>query len=129
MERLLENLMSNAPKLVAAAGKNRLTLSALGILAVCTVVIVYFLTNPGASQTVGNDSVVMGQVSPNARIGDRSVVIGATDTHGNTILTQPMAVGTGACAGPRSIAIGAYAGAGACPTPSAPPVRSTDQPK
>lgn len=61
---------------------------------------------------VGKDSVVIGNVSPNAVIGDGSVVIGATDANGNTIINIPMAVGRGAFAGPGSIAIGAGAGAG-----------------
>jgi len=112
MERLLEKLMSNAPKVIAAAGKNRRTLSALAILGVCGVAVAYFQTHPGASQTVGDDSVVMGRVSPNARVGDRSVVIGATDAHGNTILNQPMVVGHNAHGGPNSIVIGADAGSG-----------------
>jgi hypothetical protein len=62
---------------------------------------------------VGNDSVVMGRVPPNQVVGDRSVVVGATDDQGNTILTTPMAVGHGATAGHGSIAIGAGAHAGA----------------
>lgn len=62
---------------------------------------------------VGNESVAMGDVSGN--VGNGSVVIGATDSKGNTILNQPMAVGKNAYAGPGSIAIGANAGAGANP--------------
>lgn len=58
----------------------------------------------------GKDSVVIGDV--NGEIGDGSVVIGATDNRGNTIINQPMAVGRGAKAGPGSIAIGAGASAG-----------------
>lgn len=58
----------------------------------------------------GKDSVVIGNVS--GEIGEGSVVIGATDQFGNTIINQPMAVGRGACAGPGSIAIGAGAAAG-----------------
>ena len=60
---------------------------------------------------VGRDAVVMGDVS--GSVGDGSVVIGATDSRGNVVLNQPMAVGRGAKAGPGSIAIGAGAGAGA----------------
>jgi hypothetical protein len=60
---------------------------------------------------VGNGSVVYGKVRPGT-IGDGSVVIGATDSNGNTILNQPMAIGHNAKAGPGSIAIGANAGAG-----------------
>jgi hypothetical protein len=58
----------------------------------------------------GKDAVVIGNVSGD--IGDGSVVIGATDERGNTIINQPMAVGRGAKAGPGSIAIGAGASAG-----------------
>jgi hypothetical protein len=61
---------------------------------------------------IGNESVVMGKVSESMNVGDRSVVIGATDSRGNTIINTPMAVGYGAKAGPGCIAIGAYASAG-----------------
>ncbi len=57
----------------------------------------------------GKDTVVIGNVSGD--VGDGSVVIGATDERGNTIINQPMAVGKGASAGPGSIAIGAGASA------------------
>jgi len=60
----------------------------------------------------GKHSVVIGNVPNNSDIGEGSVVIGATDARGNTILNQPMALGFGAKAGPNSIAIGAFAGAG-----------------
>ena len=109
MEQFLEKLTDSMPKVIAAAGKNRRTLTALGILAACFVVFLYFQSS-GVSQTVGNDSVVMGSVPSTARVGDRSVVIGPTDTHGNTILTQPMTVGHNAHGGPDSIVIGADAG-------------------
>jgi hypothetical protein len=59
---------------------------------------------------VGKDSVVIGDVSGN--VGNGSVVVGPTDSRGNTIINTPMAVGRGAYAGPGSIAIGAGAGAG-----------------
>jgi hypothetical protein len=62
----------------------------------------------------GQDSVVMGHVPDNSRIGEGSVVIGPTDSNGNVILNHSMAVGRGACAGPGSISIGAFAGAGSC---------------
>ena len=58
----------------------------------------------------GKDSVVIGNVT--GEIGEGSVVISATDSHGNTIINRPMAVGRGAHAGPGSIAIGAGASAG-----------------
>ena len=61
---------------------------------------------------VGKHSVVIGDVPSTSHIGEGSVVIGATDSNGNTILNTPMAVGYGAKAGPGSIAIGAFAGAG-----------------
>ena len=129
MERLMASLMRNGPEVIAAAGKSRRTLSALGIIAAGIVAIVYLQTRPGASQTVGNDSVVMGQVSPNARVGDRSVVIGATDTHGNTILTQPMVVGHNAHGGPNSIVIGADAWGGRTPQPLPTPQGDNQQPR
>jgi hypothetical protein len=58
---------------------------------------------------VGKDSVVFGNVTGN--VGDRSVVIGATDSNGNTILNTQMAIGFEAFAGPGCIAIGTRAGA------------------
>lgn len=73
--------------------------------------------------TVGQDSVAIGRVT--APVGDRSVVIGATDSNGNTIITQPMAVGYNAQAGPGSIAIGANARAGVPPATN----RVPDAPK
>ncbi|OGI64795.1 MAG: hypothetical protein A2W18_00655 [Candidatus Muproteobacteria bacterium RBG_16_60_9] len=65
---------------------------------------------------VGKDSVVTGNVAPDSTVGDRSVVVGPTDSRGNTIHNKPMAVGYGAKAGPDSIAIGAHANAGTQPT-------------
>ena len=65
-----------------------------------------------STMEVGKESVVMGNVPKDAKVGDGSVVIGATDANGNTIIDQPMAVGHGAEAGPGSIAIGAGAKAG-----------------
>ena len=63
---------------------------------------------------VDKDSVVMGNVPPNTKVGEGSVVIGPTDNKGNTIINTPnTAIGRGAKAGPGSIAIGARAGAGA----------------
>ena len=59
--------------------------------------------------TVGNESVVIGNVTGN--VGDKSVVIGSTDDKGNTVLNTPMAVGSGAHTDGGSIAIGANAGA------------------
>jgi hypothetical protein len=62
--------------------------------------------------SVGNESVVVGCGVP-ARVGDRSVVIGATDERGNTRIGGGTAIGYGARADQTSAAIGAYAGAGA----------------
>ena len=62
---------------------------------------------------VGDDSVVIGDVR--GSVGHRSVVIGATDARGNTILNTPMAVGHGAEAGPGGIAIGVRARSGGLP--------------
>ncbi len=68
------------------------------------------MANPPRKLNVGIDSVVIGNVTGD--IGNGSVVIGATDDRGNTIINTPMAVGRGAFAGPGSISIGAGAGAG-----------------
>lgn len=59
---------------------------------------------------VGKGSVVMGQVPPDAEIGEGCTIVGPTDQFGNTILNTPMAVGKGAYAGPGGIAIGTGAG-------------------
>jgi len=60
----------------------------------------------------GKHSVVIGNVPSDSNIGEGSVMIGATDSRGNTIFNHPMAIGYGAKAGPNSIAIGAFASAG-----------------
>jgi len=61
---------------------------------------------------IGKRSVGMGNLPPGTTIGDDSVMIGATDSNGNTILNTTMAVGANAHAGEGSIAIGYNAGAG-----------------
>jgi hypothetical protein len=61
---------------------------------------------------IGKNSVVMGLVSPDLEVGEGCVIIGPTDERGNTIIDKSMAVGHGAQAGPDSIAIGAFSGAG-----------------
>ena len=76
---------------------------------------------------VGKDSVVMGNVDPKTKVGDGSVVMGATDARGNAIYNTPMAVGHGAKAGPNSIAVGANASAGV--TESPPPKKIKEQEK
>jgi hypothetical protein len=72
----------------------------------------------------GKHSVVIGSVPPNSNIGEGSVVVGATDSRGNTIINTPMAVGYGAKAGPGSIAIGAFAGSGRLELTFPPKIRS-----
>jgi hypothetical protein len=61
---------------------------------------------------IGKNSVVMVLVSPDLEVGEGCVIIGPTDERGNTIIDKSMAVGHGAQAGPDSIAIGAFSGAG-----------------
>ncbi len=68
------------------------------------------MNNNQNNLTVGKDSVVIGEVS--GHVGNGSVVIGPTDSNGNTIINRSMAIGSNAKAGPGSIAIGANAGAG-----------------
>ena len=65
---------------------------------------------------LGKDNVIMGNVPSDLEVGDGNVIIGATDSHGNTIINASMAVGRGAQAGPDSIAIGAGANAGSVVT-------------
>jgi hypothetical protein len=59
---------------------------------------------------VGNESVVIGQIKAGATVGDRSVVIGATDSFGNSTIREG-AYGYGAKADFGSVAIGAHANA------------------
>jgi hypothetical protein len=74
---------------------------------------------PSANEgpTVGDESVAMGRLAPGTKIGDKSVVLGATDNHGNAIYDKPGAYGYGACATPGNLAIGANANAGCPQTP------------
>lgn len=65
----------------------------------------------------GDFNTVYGNVPQNIH-GFGNTIVGATDSHGNTIITQSMAVGFNAHAGPGSIAIGANAGAGQSTTPN-----------
>ena len=68
---------------------------------------------PNEGIMVGKDSVAMGNIPKGLRIGDRSVFVGPTGWHGNTILNKGgIAVGNGARADSTSIAIGAGANAG-----------------
>jgi hypothetical protein len=65
---------------------------------------------------LGKDNVIMGSVLSDLEMGDGNVVIGTTDSHGNTIINTPMAVGRDAQACPDSIAIGVGAKAGSAMT-------------
>jgi hypothetical protein len=60
----------------------------------------------------GKHSVVMGNVSPDLEVGEGCVIIGPTDSRGNTILNTPMTVGYAAQGGSGSVVIGAFAGGG-----------------
>lgn len=62
---------------------------------------------------LGKDNVIIGNVPADLEVGDGNVIIGSTDSNGNTNITTPMAVGRGAMADSTSIAIGAGAKAGA----------------
>lgn len=64
--------------------------------------------------TIGKDSVVIGNIDNNRKIGDGCVVIDCPDANGNIILNgKTIAIGIQAYATEGSIAIGAYASAGA----------------
>jgi hypothetical protein len=74
--------------------------------------------------SVGKDSTVVGRVPDDSKIGDRSVIVGATDANGNTILNRGgTAIGTGAKADTTSIAIGEGANAGSGEKITPPPKR------
>ena len=71
----------------------------------------------------GNDNTVYGNVGNRTVVGSGNTIVGATDNNGNTIITQPVTVGNGACGSPGSIVIGAHAGncgAGGDSTPKPP---------
>ncbi len=51
---------------------------------------------------LGKDNVIMGSVPSDLEMGDGNVVIGVTDSHGNTIINTPMAVGRDAQASVKS---------------------------
>jgi hypothetical protein len=70
---------------------------------------------PGNKLSVGNDSVVIGRVAPQTSVGEGSVIIGPTDSNGNTVISGSMAIGHNASAGEGAIAIGAGAVAGITP--------------
>ncbi|HEY0955825.1 MAG TPA: hypothetical protein VGE36_13755 [Roseateles sp.] len=61
----------------------------------------------------GKDNVIIGKLPSGSEIGDRNVVITAADERGNVVFNTPGAIGYGATAGAGSIAIGAFANAGA----------------
>lgn len=60
---------------------------------------------------IGSRTVVYGNVAPNLKVGDDSVVVGPTDNQGNVSLTGTMALGAYAKAGGSSISVGYKAGA------------------
>ena len=62
------------------------------------------MVNKPQNLDAGEESVVIGNIE--GSIGNRSTIIGATDTNGSTILNHPMAVGHNASAGQNAIAIG-----------------------
>ena len=117
---LLKSVISAIPKIITAAAKSNRSIAAL-IIIVVAAFIVCFLYYRSVSLNVGDDAVVMGSVPSATKVGNGSVVIGPTDTGGNTIINQPMAIGHNAHAGPNSIAIGAGAGAGVTQGANAPP--------
>ena len=90
------------------------------ILALCIIAVALlgFCFFKYGKRSVGSGSVVVGAVSGD--VGDHSVVVGATDAYGNTILIKPMAIGNNACNGSGGIAIGNNAKAD-CPSPPAVP--------
>ena len=64
------------------------------------------------TSSIGNNNTIYGNV-PARKMGSGNTIIGATDSHGNTIITQAMTVGYGARGGQGSIVIGAFSGSGA----------------
>ncbi len=61
----------------------------------------------------GADNTIVGNVPIRSVTGSGNTVVGATDSHGNTILNRGgVAIGNGARADSTSIAIGAHAGSG-----------------
>ncbi len=60
----------------------------------------------------GKFNTIIGNLPPGSKIGDGNTIVNAADANGNIFYNTPMAVGYGAKAGPGSIAIGAFAGAG-----------------
>lgn len=68
------------------------------------------MVNKSQNLDAGEDSIAIGNIE--GSIGNRSIIIGATDANGNTTLNHPMAVGHNASAGQNAIAIGTGAKAG-----------------
>lgn len=60
----------------------------------------------------GKDSVVIGNISPESKVGEGGVVIGPTHPNGSINISGSFAAGRGAQASDGSIAIGANAKAG-----------------
>lgn len=105
----------------AKTRKRNWTKIGVGVGAVSVVVaigfgVLQYVTSPAAVPTLeaGDGNVVVGTPGFSGKLGAKNTVVGATDANGNTILNKAdsMAIGDGASAGPRSIAIGAGARAG-----------------
>jgi len=63
----------------------------------------------GTNRVIGDGNTVVGNVRlPN--MGNGNTLVGPTDDRGNTILTNPVAIGYGAKGGPGAVVIGANAG-------------------
>jgi len=60
----------------------------------------------------GDENVIIGNIGNRSINGSRNVIIGATDSNGNTILNRPMIIGNNAKGGPNDIVIGSNAGSG-----------------
>ncbi len=71
---------------------------------------------PQTELRVGDESVVVGKVPANTKIGNRSTVVGATDDKDNSIISPPpgsaIAIGAGAKAETGSVAVGTGAEVG-----------------
>ena len=92
----------------------------LGFWVAFLLLIIAFLSWMGISpssntqSTIGNQNTFINFI-PKGKVGSGNTVIGATDDRGNVIFDQGgTAIGTDACAGSTSVAIGAYASAGGC---------------
>ena len=68
---------------------------------------------PSGSDGMGNNNTIYGNVKPPQNMGSGNVIVGPTDSNGNTIIRPDsggIAIGSGAKAGPYGVSIGAGAG-------------------